>query len=46
MRKKEWMLKDQAYKSINDDPSNTFKVGHNKFSDWTEEEILSILNPD
>ena len=42
----EWLRNDRSYKAINQDPSNTFKVGHNKFSDWTQQEILSVLNPE
>lgn len=42
----EWLLKDKDYKEINRDPSNTFLVGHNNFSDWTEAEFKAILLKD
>jgi hypothetical protein len=43
MRFGEWLIKDREYKSINSDPRNTFTVGHNKFSDWTDAEFQAIL---
>ena len=31
--------KDAALAKINANPENTFTVGHNMFSDWTQEEM-------
>ena len=41
-RKSEWLLKDTEYEAINADSNNTFKVGHNKFSDWSRDEFLKF----
>jgi archaellum component FlaF (FlaF/FlaG flagellin family) len=43
-RKNEWLLKDAEYAKINADTNNTFKVGHNKFSDWTYDEFLKYAS--
>lgn len=37
------MIKDAAMIEINADPTNTFTVGHNKFSTWTDDEYKAIL---
>lgn len=34
---------DAEYKKINSNPENTFVVGHNQFSTWTEDEYKRIL---
>lgn len=39
----EWLRKDAEYKSINANPDNTFTVGHNNMSDWTDTEFRAIL---
>lgn len=36
LRFSEWLKKDKAYTEINNNSGNTFTVGHNNFSDWTE----------
>jgi len=41
----EWMKNDATIMSINSNPQNTFTLGHNKFSDWTEAEYKAILLP-
>lgn len=43
MRFGEWLIKDRSYNSINEDKQNTFTVGHNNMSDWTDAEFQSIL---
>ena len=43
-RFKEWRKKDVGINAINANPANTFTVGHNKFSDWTDREFQNILN--
>ena len=43
-RKNEWLLKDAEYAKINADTNNTFKVGHNKFSDWSYDEFLKYAS--
>ena len=43
-RKNEWLLKDSEYAKINADTNNTFKVGHNKFSDWSYDEFLKYAS--
>jgi len=35
--------KDAELAKINSDPENTFTVGHNKFSTWTESEYKRLL---
>lgn len=35
--------KDAEYEKINADPSNTFTVGHNHFSTWTDAEYKKLL---
>jgi len=42
-RFKLYALKDQILREINSDPENTFTVGHNKFSTWTNEEYSKLL---
>jgi len=37
------MIKDAGIAEINSDPSNTFTVGHNKFSTWTDDEYKALL---
>jgi hypothetical protein len=37
------LKKDDQYNLINATPTNTFTVGHNKFSDLTEDEIAKFL---
>lgn len=37
------MKKDELYDQINKNAKNTFKVGHNKYSDKTDEEMLEML---
>jgi hypothetical protein len=36
-------MKDAEYKKINANPANTFTVGHNKFSTWTDAEYKRLL---
>ena len=36
-------LKDMEYAKINANPENTFSVGHNQFSTWTDEEFKRML---
>jgi hypothetical protein len=43
MRFGEWLIKDRSYNSINEDKQNTFTVGHNNMSDWTDAEFQAIL---
>ena len=43
MRMETFIKRDNAYAAINANPNNTFKVGHNVFSDWTDEEIESMF---
>jgi len=43
LRQSLFAQKDAEYKKINEDPENTFTVGHNKFSTWTEDEIKRML---
>jgi cathepsin L len=38
-----YAAKDAEYREINANPENTFTVGHNKFSTWTQEEYKRIL---
>ena len=38
-----WLKKDRAYDEINKNQENTFVVGHNHFSDWTDEEYKKLL---
>ena len=35
--------KDQENDLINADPNNTFTLGHNKFSTWTQPEYRKLL---
>ena len=42
-RFKEFSKKEDQYNLINATPTNTFTVGHNKFSDLTEDEIAKFL---
>ena len=35
--------KDAEYREINSDPANTFTVGHNQFSTWTDSEYNKLL---
>ena len=35
--------KDKKIYEINNDPKNTFTVGHNKFSTWTDDEYKRLL---
>jgi len=35
--------KDAEYNMINSDPANTFTVGHNQFSTWTQDEYKRLL---
>lgn len=37
------MERDKKYNQINSNRENTFKVGHNKFSDLTDEELTEML---
>jgi hypothetical protein len=39
-----WLSHDAEYQRINEDPTNTFLVGHNEFSDWRKEEFDSFLS--
>ena len=39
-----WLSHDNEYQRINADPTNTFLVGHNEFSDWQKEEFDSFLS--
>ena len=34
---------DKLIKEINSNPENTFTVGHNKFSTWTDEEYNRLM---
>ena len=43
MRFGEWQKKDNEYKSINTNSENTFTVGHNQMSDWTDDEFKATL---
>lgn len=38
MRKALFLLADAEIQKNNNDPTSSFKMGHNSFSDWTEEE--------
>ena len=38
-----YTLKDMEYARINADPENTFTVGHNQFSTWTDAEFKRML---
>ena len=38
-----FLRKDAQNKEINANPKNTFKVGHNKFSTWTDAEYRKLL---
>jgi len=38
-----WLDNDAEFQRINADQSNTFKVGHNQFSDLSRQEYLAIL---
>jgi len=38
-----YTMKDAEYAKINADPANTFTVGHNKFSTWTDAEYKKLL---
>ena len=42
-RQKIFETKDKELQEINSDPTNTFTVDHNKFSDWTAEEYGRLL---
>ena len=35
--------RDAEYREINSNPANTFTVGHNQFSTWTDEEFKRLL---
>jgi hypothetical protein len=39
-----WLSRDTEYQRINEDPTNTFLVGHNQFSDWSKEEFDSFMS--
>merc|ERR1712083_41479 len=41
-RKEIFAAKEAMHEEINNDPANTFTVGHNKFSTWTEAEMKRI----
>lgn len=41
-----WLLADSEIQAYNSDPSHTFELGHNQFSDWSRAEYESILLPD
>ena len=41
-RKTIFAHKDAIFEEINSDPANTFTVGHNKFSTWTDSELDRI----
>ena len=38
-----FLMKDAENKEINANPENTFTVGHNQFSTWTDEEYKGLL---
>ena len=38
-----YAAKDREYRRINSDPNNTFTVGHNHMSTWTESAYKKIL---
>jgi len=38
-----YTLKDLEIQRINADPENTFTVGHNQFSTWTDVEFKRVL---
>jgi len=40
-----WSKKDADINNINSNPKNTFTVGHNKFSDKTQDEITQMFLP-
>jgi C1A family cysteine protease len=42
-RQEIFMTKDAENKVINADPENTFTVGHNQFSTWTDAEYKRLL---
>ena len=42
-RLNEFSKKDKLYKEINANPENTFLVGHNDFSTWTDAEYMLTL---
>ena len=35
--------KDAELRQINSDRANTFTVGHNQFSTWTDDELMKLL---
>lgn len=39
-----WIARDQSYKEINSVKGNSFTVGHNYMSDFSEDEINAMLN--
>ena len=45
MRFERWRAADNAIILANSDKSNTFVLGHNNLSDWTEAEYHAILLP-
>ena len=44
LRKGHFMLNDERIERHNSNPNETSSVGHNKFSDWSDDEYMSILN--
>ena len=42
-RLNEFSKKDKEYKEINANPENTFTVGHNQYSTWTDAEYKKLL---
>ena len=43
IRQNEWKIKDDVIRAHNADESQTHKLAHNEFSDWTREEYKAIL---
>jgi|LauGreDrversion4_2_1035121.scaffolds.fasta_scaffold357179_1 hypothetical protein len=43
LRKSLFMKKDEFINFFNSQPNQTMTVGHNKYSDWTDEEYKRIL---
>ena len=43
LRKERYAKTDEHVESVNSNPKSTHRAGHNKFSDWSNDEMDAIL---